>query len=217
MAKACKENGCALIGGETAEMPGFYLPGEYDLVGTIVGIVDKENIIDGSGIKPDNVLVGLPSNGLHTNGYSLARKVILEDKKIELTAFEERLGDSWGDVLLKIHRSYLHPINVVKKHPGVSGISHITGGGIVGNTSRLLQAGQRLHVSWDAWTVPEEFMLIQEYGDITDEEMRKTFNLGIGLIFVVDEAYLSEIIHLLESASEKPIIIGNVGQDVEAL
>jgi phosphoribosylformylglycinamidine cyclo-ligase len=216
MAKACKENGCALIGGETAEMPGFYLPGEYDLAGAIVGIVEKENIIDGSKIKPGNVLVGLPSNGLHTNGYSLARKVLLESKKIKLTAYDERLGDSWGNVLLKIHRSYLHPINRVKRHSGVLGISHITGGGIVGNTSRLLQAGQRLHIRWDAWKVPEEFRLIQEYGDITDEEMRKTFNLGIGLIFVVEAAYLSEIIHLLESARENPLIVGNVGQDVEA-
>lgn len=210
MAKACRENECALIGGETAEMPGFYSPGEYDLVGSIVGVVNKDEMINGSQIEPDDILLGLPSNGLHTNGYSLARKVIFEVGLHNVNTVVDDLGLTWGEVLLKVHRSYRSAVNAVKHLPGLVGISHITGGGIVGNTGRLLRDNLDLEIDWKAWEVPVEFRLIQEMGKIADSEMRRAFNMGIGLIFIVKPNSLDQVKQILEKSGESCFEIGRV-------
>lgn len=205
-AKACKENDCALIGGETAEMPSFYFDGEYDISGTIVGIVDKEKIIDGKKIKKGNLLLGLPSNGLHTNGYSLARAVLL--KHFNVNSYLEDLGETLGEHLLRIHKSYLKNIYQLIEENLINGISHITGGGILGNTKRILPEGLDLKINWNTWEIPAIFKLIQKYGNVAEEEMRKVFNLGIGMIIVVDKDNLNRIITDLKSIS--PIVIGEV-------
>jgi len=213
MANACRENGCALIGGETAEMPGFYAAGEYDLAGTIIGAVNRDSIIDGGKIAAGDLLVGLPSTGLHTNGYSLARKVLFEMAKIDLAAHVEALGMTWAEALLQIHRSYQKPIRLVRSHPALTGISHITGGGIEGNTRRLLRDGLNLAVEWGSWSVPPLFRLIQEYGGIADEEMRRVFNLGIGMVLVARADGAEELLRLLEiEGGERTQVIGKIVQ-----
>lgn len=210
MAQACRENGCALIGGETAEMPGFYANGEYDLAGTIIGAVNRSEIIDGSRISPGDLLLGLPSTGLHTNGYALARKVLFEVQQVRLDDQAPSLEMSWSDVLLQVHRSYQKPILAVRRHPALHGISHVTGGGIAGNTHRLLRPGLQLEIDWHCWTVPPLFQMIQEYGRIADDEMRRVFNLGIGLVLVVQPEGASEIIQLLAEAGEAAFAFGRV-------
>jgi phosphoribosylformylglycinamidine cyclo-ligase len=210
MARACRANGCALIGGETAEMPGFYTVGEYDLAGTIIGAVNRDQIIDGSGIQKGDLLIGLPSTGLHTNGYSLARKVLLEVNRINLDMFVERLGMTWADALLQVHRSYLVPIRLVRSHPALRGISHITGGGIEGNTRRLLREGLHMAIDWQTWTMPPLFQLIQQGGAITEEEMRRVFNLGVGLVLIASPEGADEIIELLGANGEKSWKIGRI-------
>ena len=210
MSIACKQNGCALIGGETAEMPGFYSQGEYDLAGSIIGIVDKHSIIDGRNIVENDILVGLPSTGLHTNGYSLARKVILEEKKLNINDKVEELGKSWGECLLKIHRSYRQPIQLVRAMSGLHGISHITGGGIEGNTKRLLRPGLGLRIDWHAWQPLPEFQLLQKLGDIEDAEMRRAFNLGIGLVFIIAQDSVDSVLNVLNNNKDEPIIIGQI-------
>lgn len=205
---ACKENGCALIGGETAEMPGLYQIGDYDLSGTIVGIVEKSKIINGDKITAGDVLIGIPSSGLHTNGFSLARKVLLE--KYNLNDNLALLNKSLGKELLTVHRSYLSLIKLMKTNPELKGISHITGGGIVGNTKRILPAGFKLKIDWGKWEVPAIFKLIQETGDITDEEMREVFNMGIGLIFIVSKNHAEQTLNQVATLNERPILIGEV-------
>ena len=205
---ACKENGCALIGGETAEMPGVYEQHDYDLSGTIVGIVEKSKIIKGERITSGDILVGIPSSGLHTNGYSLARKVILE--KYNLSDNVNLLNKTIGDELLSIHRSYLKLIKAIKNKIEVKGISHITGGGIIGNTKRILPEGSKLRIDWNNWEVPSIFKLIQEAGDISDNEMRTVFNMGIGLVFVVSKNDLENSIKLCTDLKENPVVIGQV-------
>ena len=210
MAKACRENQCALIGGETAEMPGFYSAGEYDLAGAIVGVADKEKIIDGSRIQAGDKLIGLPSTGLHTNGYSLARKVLFEISQVRVESYESALGCTWGEALLRVHRSYHSPICLLRDLPGIVGISHITGGGIEGNTKRLLANGLGLQIYWDSWETPAVFRLIQQYGHISVEEMRRVFNLGIGLILVVHACDCDQIVAKLKENGETPIEMGSV-------
>ena len=207
-AKACKENGCALIGGETAEMPGIYHEKEYDMSGTIVGIVDKKKIIDGKSIKKGDLLIGFKSNGLHTNGYSLARKVLLS--KFNPKEKISELNSTLGEELLRVHKSYLKLINALKEKCKLKGLSHITGGGIVGNTIRILSEGLRLRISWDQWEVLPIFKLIQQTGKITDEEMRKVFNLGIGLIAIVNKDQQKEVIKIAEELGEESFIVGKV-------
>jgi len=205
---ACKENGCALIGGETAEMPGVYQLGDYDLSGTIVGIVEKSKIIKGDNIVSGDVLIGVPSSGLHTNGYSLARKVLL--KKYNLNEQLSSLNKNLGEELLTVHRSYLSLIRTMKGKLEIKGISHITGGGIVGNTKRIMPNGLKLKIDWSKWIVPTIFKLIQEAGDITDEEMREVFNMGIGLVFIVSKENLESFLKIVKDLDEQPIIIGVV-------
>ena len=205
---ACRENGCALIGGETAEMPGIYLVGDYDLSGTIVGIVEKSKIIKGENISSGDVLIGIPSSGLHTNGYSLARKFLLE--KYKLTDEVPSLKNPIGEELLSVHRSYLNLIKAIKNKIEVKGISHITGGGIVGNTNRILPKDLKIKIDWNCWEVPAIFKLIQESGEISDEEMREVFNMGIGLVFVVSKENVDTILNLVYELNEKAILIGEV-------
>jgi phosphoribosylformylglycinamidine cyclo-ligase len=206
---ACKENGCALIGGETAEMPDLYTEGEYDLAGTIVGIVDKAKILDGSRVQEGDVLIGLPSTGLHTNGYSLARKVLFS--QFDLADTPDSLdGQTIGEALLAVHRSYLAPIQALIAEDVASAFSHITGGGIVGNTKRVVPKNLNLDIDWKAWERPSLFNLIQETGNVPEEDMRRTFNLGIGLICIVPKSNMNKAIDILEKMGEKPIVLGKI-------
>jgi len=205
---ACKENGCALIGGETAEMPGVYQKNDYDLSGTIVGVVDKSKIIKGENISSGDILIGIPSTGLHTNGYSLARKVLLEKYNLKDTV--PSLKKSIGEELLAVHKSYLPLIKTIKNEVEVKGMSHITGGGIVGNTKRILPEGLKLKIDWVKWEVPAIFQLIQDTGEITEEEMREVFNMGIGLIVIVSKENVDLTLNLCRDLDENPIMIGEV-------
>ncbi len=208
MIRGCRSNGCSLIGGETAEMPGFYRDNEYDLAGSIVGVVDRKNIYNGSRVRAGDVLVGVPSTGLHTNGYSLARSVLFE--RFEVDDFVDELGARVGEALLAVHRSYLAVIGLATKNTGVHAFAHITGGGIVGNTSRVVPAPLSVRVDWTAWEMPAIFRLIRKYGPVPDAEMRKTFNLGIGLVSVVARSAADRLVRSLEAAGEHPIVIGEV-------
>ena len=205
---ACKENNCALIAGETAEMPGLYMEKEYDLSGTIVGIVEKEKVINGNKIKEGNLLIGFPSTGLHTNGYSLARKVLFP--KYSVKDKPEGLNKSIGEELLSIHRSYLNLITTLKKNFSIKGFSHITGGGLVSNTNRILPKGLKLKIEWNTWEMPEIFKVIQKAGNISDSEMRKVFNIGIGLVAIINASGKDKIFEKAKSIKEKPILIGKV-------
>ncbi len=204
---ACNQNGCALIGGETAEMPGVYQEHDYDLSGTIVGVVEKKEIIDGKKIAKGDVLIGFQSNGLHTNGYSLARKVL------EQFSFEQKFDDlelPLGNELLRVHKSYLNLISELKSKVEIHGFSHITGGGIVGNTKRIIPEGLALKINWDAWEVPRLFKLIQKTGNISAEEMREVFNIGIGLIAVVSKTETNKVIEAAKTLGENAILLGEV-------
>jgi phosphoribosylformylglycinamidine cyclo-ligase len=205
---ACKENDCALIGGETAEMPGLYQADDFDVSGTIVGVVDKFKIIDGKRIQKGDLLVGFTSNGLHTNGYSLARKILLE--KFKVTDQVDEIDNILGDELLKIHKSYLPLITSLKNSVDIKGLSHITGGGIVGNTSRIIPKGLDLLVHWGNWEIPAIFKLIQQTGKISNEEMRKVFNCGIGLIAVISKEQKIVTFQAAHDAHEHPLLIGEV-------
>jgi phosphoribosylformylglycinamidine cyclo-ligase len=207
-AKACMQNKCALIGGETAEMPGLYNENEYDMSGTIVGIVDKSRIIDGKKIEIGDILIGFPSNGLHTNGYSLARNVLFP--RFTINDNPKGLILNLGNELLKIHKSYLNLISHLSANMEIKGLSHITGGGIIGNTKRIIPAGLSLNISWDNWEIPLIFRIIQEAGKISNDEMRKVFNLGIGLIAVINKNNKNEIIKLSAQVNETPVFIGEV-------
>ena len=204
---ACKQNGCALIGGETAEMPGVYHENEYDMSGTIVGVVEKQEIINGKRICKDDVLIGFQSNGLHTNGYSLARKVL------EQFSFDQKFDDlelPLGNELLRVHKSYFNLISKLKEEVDIHGFSHITGGGIVGNTKRIIPENLSLKIDWQAWEVPNLFKLIQKSGSISDEEMRAAFNIGIGLIAVVSKDQIDKVINAAKTLGEKAILLGEV-------
>lgn len=207
-AKACKENGVALIGGETAEMPDIYSEGEFDLAGTIVGMVDREKIIDGSEIKKGDILLGFPSTGLHTNGYSLARKVLFS--KYDVTDEVEKLGTTVGNALLQVHKSYLPIIKELRDQEGVHGFSHITGGGIIGNTKRVVPDNLTIDVKWDSWDRPPVFDVIQGIGNVPEEDMRSTFNLGIGLIAIVDPEKADEIRSIAKDFGEETIEMGQI-------
>ena len=207
-AKACKENGVALIGGETAEMPDIYDKGEFDLAGTIVGVVDRDQLITGEKIQKGDVLIGFKSSGLHTNGYSLARKVLFSE--FDVDDQPEELKRTVGEELLQVHRSYVKIISKLKDIDGVHGFSHITGGGIVGNTKRILPEGMKLDVNWESWDRPAIFDLIQKTGNVPEEDMRATFNLGIGLIAVVSSEAVDEIEELCSKLDEEVFRIGLV-------
>ena len=185
MAQACREAGCPLVAGETAEMPGVYERGGLDLVGAIVGLVERERIIDGSRIAAGDVLLGVPSSGLHTNGYSLVRKIFFEERGFDCSHQFEELSGPLGEELLRPHQSYQKLIAAVRERPELHGIAHITGGGIHGNVIRLLRNGLRPVIDWDAWKPAPIFELIRVLGGVEDEEMQAVFNMGIGLVLVV--------------------------------
>jgi phosphoribosylformylglycinamidine cyclo-ligase len=194
--QACREVGCSLIGGETAEMPGIYSQGNYDLVGFIVGVVGKKNIIDGSSIAPDDVILGLPSSGLHTNGYSLVRKVFGIDANPScLNKLYPELGKSLGEELLQVHRCYYPQLKSVL--PLIKGIAHITGGGFVGNIPRILPEGVAAHIKKHSWDILPIFKLIQKEGDIKEAEMYQVFNMGIGITIVCSPRQVAKIVSIL--------------------
>ena len=209
--KACKENDCALIGGETAEMPGLYGSEDYDIAGTIVGIVDEKKIVNGKNVRMGDVLIGLPSTGLHTNGYSLARRVLLD--KFSLEIHLDELGKTLGDALLAVHRSYrqsVYPLLNSSVSKYIHGLSHITGGGIESNTMRVVPNGLMLNVDWNAWERPAIFNLIQHVGEVPEEDMRRTFNLGVGLILLVDHKGVDAVVSALRKKKEQPFIMGEI-------
>ncbi len=208
---ACRENGCALVGGETAEMPGFYGAGDYDMAGTIVGLVDRERIVDGGRIRPGDRLLGLPSTGLHTNGYSLARRVLLEDAGLPLD-YSLPDGRKLGETLMAVHRSYLGPVGALLNEVEVLGISHVTGGGIHGNTARVLPPGCGIELDETAWEWPAVFQLIRERGRVSRQEMFRTFNLGVGMILVLRSGEADRAFAVLEERGERPIRLGRVIQ-----
>lgn len=193
IAHACRQCGCALIGGETAEMPGFYAAKEYDLAGCIVGWVERGKIIDGRSIKPGDVILGLPSAGLHTNGYSLARKVLLERARLRLGARVPGLSCSLGDELLAPHRSYAPALGPLLRKGWVKGMVHITGGGITENTPRILPANCSAEVQLGTWPVLPIFRLIQQHGGVPGDEMLRTFNMGLGMLVIVAEEDLPRV------------------------
>ena len=208
LSKACQENECALIGGETAEMPDFYAPGDYDISGTIVGVSEQSKMMPNRTINSGDLIVGLPSTGLHTNGYSLARKVLLE--KYGVDDHLDDLGMTIGEALLSIHKSYLPILNAVLNEEWLVGISHITGGGIVENTMRILGESQELDLDWDAWERPAIFSLIQELGNVPEHDLRQSMNLGIGMILIIKPNGLSHLQTHLATQGEAYIQLGTI-------
>ncbi len=194
MAAACRENACALIGGETAEMPGFYADGEYDLAGFIVGAADRERLITGRTITVGDVLVGVPSSGLHTNGYSLARQIVFDHLGLEVSTHVPELGRTVGDALLEPHRSYLPCIRTLLDGGRIKGMAHITGGGITDNLPRVLPHGTAAVVDTGAWEVPAIFQWLQRSGQVPDADMRRSFNMGIGLIIVTAKDHAEPLV-----------------------
>ena len=208
LAIACKENSAVLIGGETAEMPDFYQDGEYDISGTIIGVVEKKYMMPTRKTNKGDLLVGLPSTGLHTNGYSLARKALLE--RYHVDRYFEELDMTLGQSLLSVHKSYLPALDAILEKDWLHGISHITGGGMVENTHRVIEEGQDIDVNWDAWSWPEIFNLIQKHGEVPLDDMRRSFNLGMGLVLIIDPASLDELSDHLSSLNEEFTVIGKV-------
>ena len=211
MAKACKQSSCALIGGETAEMPDLYQPGDFDIAGTIVGIVEKSKIIDGSKIEKGDVVIGLVSNGLHTNGYSLARKIIF-GHAAEKTIHDryEGIEGTIGEELLRIHKNYFTVVTSILDNHDIHGMAHITGGGIVGNTKRILPRGTTLKINWTSWQRPQIFKLLQKLGNVPEDDMRRTFNLGIGYVLVVANNEIDRVVGAMKKLEDECYQIGRI-------
>jgi phosphoribosylformylglycinamidine cyclo-ligase len=193
--KACKAGGCALIGGETAQLPDMYHAGEYDLAGSIVGVVDRSKILDGKRIIPSDVVIGLPSSGLHTNGYTLARKVLLEKMKLDLAKKAEGMTKTLAEELLRVHKNY-EPILASIPGDRLKGAAHITGGGLIDNLPRILPSSCDALIQTSSWRIPPLFRLIQKGGSVAQEEMFQVFNMGIGMVVVVSKRYADEVIAL---------------------
>jgi phosphoribosylformylglycinamidine cyclo-ligase len=210
LAEACKANGCVLIGGETAQMPGFYAEGEYDLAGFIVGAVDRDKMVTGAEIKAGDVLIGVPSTGLHTNGYSLARKLLFEVAGYKPTQYVSAIKDKIGNALMQTHRSYLHVIQKLVAAGLTAGMAHITGGGITENLPRILPKGTAAQIELGSWPVPLIFEHLRALGDVAQDEMLRTFNMGIGLIAAIPAAKFTRAKSLLERAEEKFYVVGRV-------
>ena len=205
MAIACKEHGMALIGGEIAEMPGIYATDDFDLVGTIVGCVERDQIINGSTIREGDQIVGFSSTGLHTNGYSLARKILFEQLKLKETDIISEFGKAIGEELLNIHKSYYHQLKKYANPEKIHGMAHITGGGIAGNLSRIIPDGLLAEIEGSSWLRPLIFKYLQEKGDVSEDEMFKVFNMGIGFIVVAPPETAAELIE-----REQGILIGEI-------
>jgi phosphoribosylformylglycinamidine cyclo-ligase len=213
VADGCRENGCALLGGESAEMPGFYQPGDYELVGFIVGIVDRPRLLDGSKVTAGDLLVGLPSSGLHTNGYSLARRILFDRLGLGIAdraPWQQRKRVTVGEALLATHVSYLKAVRPLLGHRALHGLAHITGGGITDNLPRILPRGTHAFIRVGSWPIPDLFRYLGEQGEVEDEEMLRVFNMGIGLILAVEPAGLAEVLGLLRSVGQRSYAIGTV-------
>jgi phosphoribosylformylglycinamidine cyclo-ligase len=208
VARGCRENGCALLGGETAEMPDMYQPGEYDLAGTIVGMVEEDRVLDGRAIRPGDAIVALASTGLHTNGYSLARRIVFD--RMGLTPdspFPEEDG-SVADVLLRVHKSYLKALYPLIEAGRVRGLAHITGGGLVDNVPRILPRGVDARFHLASWNVPPLFRVLQREGGVEQGEMFRAFNMGVGMVAVVAAADADAVVRDLSAAGERAWIAG---------
>jgi phosphoribosylformylglycinamidine cyclo-ligase len=211
LARACRENGCSLLGGETAEMPGVYAPGDYDLAGTIVGVVDRPKLLDGSAVREGDLLIGLASSGLHTNGYSLARKILFEDMGLTpQSALAELGGATVAGVLLAVHRSYLNPVLPLLEESLLSAMAHITGGGFPDNLPRVLPEGLGAVVRPEAWRWPPIFRYLESAGNVGREEMLRVFNCGIGLVLVVPKDGRHAVARALDAAGEEWAEIGRI-------
>jgi phosphoribosylformylglycinamidine cyclo-ligase len=210
LASACRENGCALLGGETAEMPGFYAEGEYDVAGFIVGEVDRARIVDGKSIVAGDVLIGLASSGLHTNGYSLARRIAFDVLGLRVDDHVAELGTTVGEVLMRPHRSYLRAIAPLLDRAAIKGMAHITGGGITENLPRTLPEGRTFSLDRGSWTVPPLFTWLQRAGGLGEREMFRAFNMGVGLIAVVSTANADAVVAALRASNEQAWVLGEV-------
>jgi phosphoribosylformylglycinamidine cyclo-ligase len=210
IARGCKANGCALIGGETAEMPGMYHDGEYDLAGSIVGVVEKSQILTGAKAEEGDALLALGSTGLHTNGYSLARKLLFEVAKLKPESHLAETGSLLVDELLQVHRSYLKPVTELIKAKSLAGAAHITGGGITDNLPRVIPKGLGAVIDKGSWRVPPLFEMLRKIGDLEEADWRRTFNLGVGMIFIMPAKKLDSSVKMLKRAGEKPWVIGSI-------
>lgn len=210
LCRACSENNCALLGGETAEMPGLYPPGEYDLVGTIVGVVSRKDLITGEHIQAGDVLLGLPSSGLHTNGYSLARRIVFEMAGLQPRDRYPGTRQTVANALLSVHRSYLYPIQALRRQIRVLGMAHITGGGFQDNIPRMLPEGLDAVIDCNAWEVPPLFRFLQEQGSVETEEMYHVFNMGIGMVLAINPQDKEEACSLLAAHGTPAVDIGRV-------
>ncbi|MBI2399809.1 MAG: phosphoribosylformylglycinamidine cyclo-ligase [Deltaproteobacteria bacterium] len=210
IAKGCKTAGCALIGGETAEMPGLYKPGEYDLAGFAVGVVDRKKIIDGSKIKAGDKIIGLPSTGLHSNGYSLARKIVFDVMNLKMTDRPEGLGQEVGAALISPTKIYVKPVLALGKEVDILGMAHITGGGFTDNIPRVLPKNVKAVVEKGSWPIPPIFSLLKKGGNLEDAEMLRTFNCGIGLIMVVRAKDQEKAMKKLKALKQKAFVIGEI-------
>ncbi len=210
IARACRENQCALLGGETAEMPGFYAEGEYDVAGFIVGAVERERVIDGHAIRAGDRLIALPSSGLHTNGYSLARKIAFDVLGLRVDSLVPELGETVGHALLRSHRSYLPVIRPLLETRAIKGMAHITGGGITDNLPRVLPDGRGFALDRSSWTIPPVFQWLQRAGGVPEAEMFRAFNMGVGLILVAAPADADRLLTALREAGEAAWHLGEV-------
>jgi len=210
IAEGCKISGCALIGGETAEMPGLYQPGDYDIAGFTVGIADRDSIIDGSDIRVGNKIIGLASSGLHSNGYSLARKICIEEMNLSVDDHIKEFGCSLGEELLRPTRIYVESILKTLRNYKINGLVHNTGGGFLDNVPRILPAGCKAIIDPEAWPLPPIFSFLEKNGKVSREEMFRTFNMGIGMMALVDNDTVEDVLQQFEAFGETPYIIGEI-------
>lgn len=209
ISNGCKESLCALVGGETAEMPGFYPAGEYDVAGFAVGIVDRKRMIDGSKIQPGDVIIGLPSTGVHSNGFSLVRKLV-EVAGVKLDSYSEALGETYGEALLKPTKLYVKSVLAAKSVAGIKGIAHITGGGFIENVPRTLPEGVSAKINLKAIEKPPIYQFLEEASGLSIEELYNTFNMGIGMMLVVDTQAVNQVIEAIKGIGEKASVIGEI-------
>ena len=210
VSNGCIKAGCALIGGETAEMPGFYSDDEYDVAGFCVGVVDKSKIINGSTIKEGDIILGLPSSGIHSNGYSLVRKIVFEKEQMAIDTFVEELGTTIGEEILKPTRIYTHPVYDLVENFDIKGLCHITGGGFYENIPRMLSDNLQAHVNTKGIQTPTIFNLLQKWGNIATDEMYRTFNMGVGMVIVIDKDDKERVLNFLQEREEKVYVIGEI-------
>ncbi len=210
VAEGCRQSGMALLGGETAEMPGFYADGEYDMAGFAVGVVERDNLIDGSKVAAGDVLIGLPSSGVHSNGYSLVRRIFFDKAGMDVSDIIGNSGKTLGEYLIEPTKLYVKPVSALLKEVDVHGMSHITGGGFHENIPRMLPEGLQAEVQESKWEKPEIFELLQSYGKLETLEMFHTFNMGIGFVIAVSADDAEKAVSVLSEAGEKPVVIGTV-------